>query len=53
MGDDGKSVKFEDALGNKINKKIIGIQIAPLNEEIKSIFIKNLSFKYNENESIF
>ena len=30
-----KFIDGEDTLGNKINKKIIGIQIAPLNEEIK------------------
>ena len=30
-----KFIDSEDSLGNKINKKIIGIQIAPLNEEIK------------------
>ncbi len=30
-----KVIKSEDALGNKTNKKIIGIKIAPLNEEIK------------------
>ena len=29
-----KVIKSEDALGNKANKKIIGIKIAPLNEEI-------------------
>ena len=28
-----KIVKGEDALGNKVNKKIIGIKIAPLNNE--------------------
>jgi|TARA_B000000557_G_scaffold69944_1_gene55212 regulator of sigma E protease len=30
-----KFIDGEDTLGNKINKKIIGIQITPLNEEIK------------------
>ena len=30
-----KFIDSEDTLGNKINKKIIGIQIAPLNEEIE------------------
>ena len=29
-----KFIKGEDSLGNQINKKIIGIKIAPLNEEI-------------------
>ena len=29
-----KIIKSEDAFGNKANKKIIGIKIAPLNEEI-------------------
>jgi len=29
-----KVIKSEDALGNKANKKIIGIKIAPLNDEI-------------------
>ena len=27
-------IKGEDSLGNKANKKIIGIKIAPLNDEI-------------------
>ena len=29
-----KFIQGEDSLGNQINKKIIGIKIAPLNEEI-------------------
>ena len=30
-----KVIQGEDSLGNKANKKIIGIKIAPLNEEVK------------------
>jgi len=30
-----KLIKSEDSLGNKINKKIIGIKISPLNNELK------------------
>ena len=30
-----KSIKSEDSLGNKINKKIIGIKISPLNNELQ------------------
>ncbi len=30
-----QSIKGEDSLGNKVNKKIIGIKISPLNDEFK------------------
>ena len=43
-----KVVVSEDSLGNKANKKIIGIKISPLNDEVKRSEFYNDSSIYRD-----